>query len=198
MRMRVLSLIVTVGIGAAPVLPGQQPQPQPRGRQPTDLVAMQCGSVTAGRAQAAPAAQGPVRGRFGDTLRARPTGRAERPDRTMETMGSMAQFLPAVILQRQERLKLTAVQTTRLQALQTQARGDCAHHMQLAIAAQQAGNQILGAATPDLAAYAAKLKEASAHTVEAQVAMAKGAVEARKVLTAGQRQAIQSRMQARR
>ncbi len=196
--MRVLSLIVTVGIGAAPALPGQQPKPQSRGRQPTDLVAMQCGSVTTGRAQAAPAAQGGVRGRFGDTPRARTTGRAERPDRTMETMGPIAQFLPGVILQRQERLKLNPVQTTRLEALQKQARGDCVHHMQLAIAAQRAGRQLLGAATPDFAAYAAKLKEVSAHTIEAQLAMAKGAVEARKVLTAGQRQTIQTPMQARR
>jgi Spy/CpxP family protein refolding chaperone len=116
----------------------------------------------------------------------------------MEMMGGTGQFLPSVLLQRQERLKLSAAQIAGLQSIQTQAQADCARHVRLAMPAQRAANQMLEATAPDFAAYAAKLKEASAHTVEAQLAMAKSAVAARKVLTNGQRQTITSRLQARR
>jgi Spy/CpxP family protein refolding chaperone len=116
----------------------------------------------------------------------------------METMGAAGQFLPSVLLQRQERLKLSAAQIASLQAIQKQAQADCARHVHLAMPAQQAANQLLEAAAPDFAAYTAKLREASAHTVEARLAMAKSAVAARKVLTNGQRQTITSRLQARR
>ena len=125
-------------------------------------------------------------------------GRGERPALTMETMGSAGQFLPSVLLQRQERLKLSAAQIAGLQSIQKQAQADCARHVHLAMPAQQAANRLLEATAPDFAAYAAKLKEASAHTVEAQLVMAKSAVAARKVLTNGQRQMINTRLQARR
>ena len=196
MRLRMLSLIAIVGFGPWPLM-GQQPQAPARGRQ-VDPVALQCGAATQPRVQARPAAQGPVRGRFGDTLRAGRMGRGEKPALTMETMGATSQFLPSVLLLRQDRLKLSAAQIAGLQALQKQAQADCAHHVQLAMAAQRASNQLLEATAPDFAAYAAKLKEASAHTVEAQVVMAKSAVAARKVLTNGQRQTISSRLQPRR
>ena len=197
MRMRMFSLIAIIGFGSSP-LAGQQSQPQPRGRQGTDPVTMQCGAAAQPRVQARPAAQGPVRGRFGDTLRAGRMNRGERPDLTMQTMGATGQFLPSVLLQRQERLKLSAAQIAGLQSLQKQAQADCARHVQLANATQRAANQLLEATAPDFAAYAAKLRETSAHTVEAQVAMAKSAVAARKVLTNGQRQTITARLQARR
>ena len=45
--------------------------------------------------------------------------------------------------------------------------------------AHQAANQLLEPAAPDFGAYSAKLKEATAHMVEAHVAMAKSAVAAR-------------------
>lgn len=190
MRMRMLSLIATVGFGAASPLPGQ------RGRQALDPVAMQCGAVTEPRIQAKPASPGAVRGRFGDTLRA--GRRTERPVRTLETKGIVGQFSPGTILHRNDKLKLSAAQTTQLVALQKQARPDCARHVQLAMTAQQTANQLLEATAPDFAAYAAKLKEASAHTVEAQLVNAKAAVAARKVLSTGQRQTIEGRLQARR
>jgi Spy/CpxP family protein refolding chaperone len=47
----------------------------------------------------------------------------------------------------------------------------------------QAANQMLEAASPDLAAYGAKVKEAAQHMAEGHIAMAKAAVEARTVLT---------------
>jgi Spy/CpxP family protein refolding chaperone len=194
MLTRMLSLIVMVAFSAAS-LPGQQPQSQAMGgRKDPDPVALQCGVATAPRVQARPAARGAGKGRSGDALRAGRGSMAERPDRTMETIGSIAQFLPGVLLQHQERLKLSDVQTARLQALQKQAQADCAQHVRLAMPAQRTAIQLLEATAPDFAAYAAKLKEASAHTVEAQLAMAKALVAARKVLTNAQRQTITSRL----
>jgi len=194
MLTRMLSLIVMVGFTAVSPLAGQQPQSQAAGdRKDPDPIALQCG-VAAPRVPARTAARGGERGRSGDTSRPGRGSLAERPDRTMETMGSIAQFLPGVLLQHQERLKLNDVQTARLQALQKQAQADCAQHVRLAMPAQRTAIQLLEATPPDFAAYAAKLKEASAHTVEAELAMAKALVAARKVLTNAQRQTITSRL----
>lgn len=124
--------------------------------------------------------------------------RGERPDLSMAAIGATGQFLPSVLLQRQEKLKLSATQVTALQAIQRQAQADCGRHVQIAMATQRAANQLLEATSPDFASYAVKSREASAHTVEGQVAMAKSAVAARKVLTSVQRQTILNRLQSRR
>jgi Spy/CpxP family protein refolding chaperone len=104
-------------------------------------------------------------------------------------------YSPAMLLKHKQDLGLSGEQVSRLEQLQKEAQPACMQHMQVGVTAFQAANQMLDAAVPDFAAYSAKLKEASAHMVEGQVALAKAAVGARNVLTAEQQQKLKQMMQ---
>jgi Spy/CpxP family protein refolding chaperone len=93
---------------------------------------------------------------------------------------------PAMLLQHRDELGLTSDQVQRLEALLRDARG--AGHMSGAMAAHRQAAELLQSERPDLAAYEAKLREASEHMVQAHTSMARTVVQARAVLTPEQRE----------
>jgi Spy/CpxP family protein refolding chaperone len=93
---------------------------------------------------------------------------------------------PAVLLQHRDQLGLSADQVQRLEALRADAPG--AGHMSGAMAAHRQAAELLQSERPDLAAYEAKLREASEHMIQAHSTMARSVVQARAILTPEQRQ----------
>lgn len=183
MRMHRLTLTSALTIAVGSPLFAQQPQHQ---HQPTpasrgDMPAMHCGGGMA--------MMHGMSGQHEMMMRADST-RGGMMSGMMDMMGPPG---PAVILGHKTQLGLSAAQVTRLEALQKGAQPACAEHMRLGMAAMQDANRLLDAAIPDWSAYAAKLKEATAHMAEGHVAMARAAVAAREVLTAAQRQTLKDR-----
>lgn len=107
----------------------------------------------------------------------------------MDMGGMMMMGVPDadMILHMKAPLALTAAQVKRLEAIRTQARQAAKPHMDAAMAAHRAANAMLEASSPDYARFQAKLREAAEQMVRAHVEMAKGAVQARAVLTPEQR-----------
>jgi Spy/CpxP family protein refolding chaperone len=162
-----LALTVAVALAVAPPIPAQQ-HPHASGPMP-QMAAMHCGAGMHGMMQ------------------------GMRMDSTMsKNMHMMGPPAPGMILNHRQQLGLNADQVGRLEALQKQAATTCTEQMRLAMAAHRAANQLLESPAPDYAAYTAKLKEATAHMVEGQVAMAKAAVTARTVLTPEQQQTLKN------
>ncbi|HUG40870.1 MAG TPA: Spy/CpxP family protein refolding chaperone [Longimicrobiales bacterium] len=94
---------------------------------------------------------------------------------------------PQMLLQHREALGLSADQMSRLEALQVRARETAMPHMQPAMQTHMAAAELLKGDAPDFQGYEASLREAADHMVRAHVAMARVAVDARRVLTPEQR-----------
>jgi Spy/CpxP family protein refolding chaperone len=122
----------------------------------------------------------------------------------MQGMGGMGDCMAmmggpsaAMILMHHQDLALTDGQVQRLRTLAARDSTTATPHMRAAMAAHASAAAILRAASPDFAAYEARLRDAANHAIEGHVAMARTAVEARNVLTAEQRtrlQALHARM----
>lgn len=97
---------------------------------------------------------------------------------------------PQMLLQHREALGLSADQVSRLEALQVRARETAMPHMQPAMQTHTAAAELLKADAPDFQGFEAKLREAADHMVRAHVAMARVAVDARRVLTPEQRDGL--------
>ena len=179
MRFQRLALAVSTALAVTSPTLAQQHQHPPGQAKRADM-AMHCGAGMA-MMHGMAGAQHDMRGARADSMR-------------HEMMDMMGPPTPAMILSHKAQLGLSADQVSRLEALQKEAEPACTEHMRLGMTTLQAANQLLEAATPDYTAYSAKLKEASAHMVEAHVEMAKAAVGARNVLTTAQRQTLKDRM----
>jgi uncharacterized membrane protein len=112
-------------------------------------------------------------------------------------MGMMATGgpAPAMILRMGDALSLTEQQRTRLQAIQTEYSNAVQPLMAAVMQAHQNAAMALEGDSPDLAAYERALREGTGPMVEAHVAMARAAAEARDVLTEAQREQLQGGMQ---
>ncbi len=111
-------------------------------------------------------------------------------DQAQMCMAMMGGASPAVLLQHREALGLSQSQVQRLERLQNEVRMSVMPHMQPGMQAHAAAAEVLKADTPDFAAYEARLREAADHMVRTHVALARVGVEARKVLTAEQRNRV--------
>lgn len=101
---------------------------------------------------------------------------------------------PGMLLRVKGTLDLTDAQVSRLEALQQKLSQEHEQHETAAGEAQRAAAEALSAEQPDLAAFQARLQEAAGHRVQAHVAAARAAVEARAVLTDEQRAKLHSGM----
>jgi Spy/CpxP family protein refolding chaperone len=90
---------------------------------------------------------------------------------------------PAMILRMGDALNLTDEQRVRLQAIQGEYSGSVEPLMAAVMRAHQEAAAALAGDPPDIEAYERALREANDRMVEAHVAMARAAVEARAVLT---------------
>ena len=103
-------------------------------------------------------------------------------------MGMMGGPPPAMLLQHQDELGLSADQVTRLESLKDAA-GPGTHMAAVKSAHSRAAEAIEGA-EPDWTAYETALRDAAEHMVQAHTAMARAAVSARDVLTPAQREQL--------
>lgn len=101
---------------------------------------------------------------------------------------------PGMLLRLKGTLQLTDAQVSRLETLQQELSQEHEQHEKAAGEAQRAAAAALSAEQPDLAAFQAKLQEAAGHGVQAHVAAARAAVEARAVLTDEQRARLRTGM----
>lgn len=108
------------------------------------------------------------------------------PAPQMGMMGMMAGS-PAMILRLRGPLGLSAEQVQRLEAIEQRTGPLHEQHMQAAMRAMGEAEALLESDSPDLARSEAKLREAAEHHVQAHLAMVRASVEARGVLTPGQR-----------
>jgi hypothetical protein len=173
MHMRRFAFAIVLTFGTAAALQAQQHQHGARGQ---DMTAMHCG-----------AGMGAMHGMS--------AGQQQMPAGQHNMMEMMGPPTPAMILHHKQELGLSAQQVARLETLQKEAEPSCTRHMQLAMTAHKAANELLAAAAPDFAAFAAKLKESTAHMVEGHVALARAAVAARDVLSLEQRQTLENLME---
>lgn len=95
---------------------------------------------------------------------------------------------PAMVLQHQDDLGLSADQVSRLEALKEEA-GSGAHMTEVMAAHTRAAEALEGDA-PDWTAYETALRAAADHMVQAHTAMAKAAVAADDLLTPAQREQL--------
>ena len=118
-------------------------------------------------------------------------------------MGQMMQMMSeatsgpgaAMILRMGEALDLTDEQRTQLQAMQTEDSDSAEPFMAAIMEAHQNAAAAVEGDSPDFGAYERALRQAAARMVQVHVAMARGAVEARDVLTEEQRQQLMQMMQ---
>lgn len=101
---------------------------------------------------------------------------------------------PAMLLRVQKALGLSPAQVAQIRQLQQQSANATREHMREAMEAHQHAEQLLRSDAPDMTALEAAAKLAAEHTALAHVAMIRAGVEARKVLTAEQRQKLQTGM----
>jgi hypothetical protein len=175
MRVNPITLTIAVVLGAASPVMAQQHHPAGTGMPGHNMALMHCGGAMTTGEHAMP-------GRHGE-------GGMQG---MMEMMGPPG---PALLLHHKEQLGLDATQVTRLETLHKEAQPACVRHLQLATTAHREANQLLDGATPDFAAYTARLKEATAHLVEGHLVMAKAAVAARDILAAAQRERLKKLME---
>ena len=99
---------------------------------------------------------------------------------------------PTMLIHHAQDLALTPDQVTKVTALVTASTADCQNHLKAAMDAHQSAFELLGApsSSPDLAAYEAKLREATTHVLQAHIGVVKAGQEARALLTAEQLQKL--------
>lgn len=102
-------------------------------------------------------------------------------------MGMGSAMGPGMILSLAEPLGLSEDQVDRIQTIRDDAMPAMQTQMQQAMERATAAATLLEGATTDVDAYAAALREAADHAVQARVAMARAWVQARQVLTPEQR-----------
>jgi len=121
-----------------------------------------------------------------------------------EMMGMMGQGMgmmatggpgPAMILRMGDALNLTDEQRSRLEAIQTEYSDSVEPLMSGAREAHQNAAAALEGDSPDIEAYDRALREGADQMVQAHVAMARAAAEARDVLTEEQREGLDGGMQ---
>lgn len=105
----------------------------------------------------------------------------------MQMMPGMMMASPAMILRLREPLGLTDEQVRRLEEIQARTHDEHQRHMQAGMQSMREAAGILEADSPDLARYEVLFREGAGHHVPAHLAMARGIVEARAVLTPEQR-----------
>ena len=111
-------------------------------------------------------------------------------DQAQMCMAMMGGASPAMLLQHRDALGLSQSQVQRLERLQNEVQTSVMPHMRPGMQAHAAAAEVLKADTPDFAAYEARLREGADHMVRTHVALARVGVEARKVLTAEQRNRV--------
>jgi len=99
---------------------------------------------------------------------------------------------PATSLRMGEALELTDDQTTRLQGIQGRYTDAARMPMQSVMEAHGRAAAALQGDSPDFEAYESALRDGAARMVEAHVAMARAAAEARTVLTEEQRARLEN------
>ncbi len=99
---------------------------------------------------------------------------------------------PATILRMGEALELTDEQTTRLQGIQGRYTDAARMPMQSVMETHGRAAAALEGDSPDFEAYESALRDGAARMVEAHVAMARAAAEARTVLTEEQRARLEN------
>lgn len=99
---------------------------------------------------------------------------------------------PTMLIHHAQDLSLTQDQISKVTALVTASTADCQTHMKAAMESHRSAFELLGApnSTPDLAAYEAKLREATTHVLQAHMAVVKAGQEARALLTPEQAQKL--------
>lgn len=101
---------------------------------------------------------------------------------------------PAMILRMGNALALTDKQRSQLEAIRDEHQADATPMMSDMRSAQREAMDALAGDSPDLEAYEAALRAGANRMIEAHVAMARAAVEARSVLTAEQRDQLEGGM----
>lgn len=104
-------------------------------------------------------------------------------------MGDMQHPLtPTMLIHHAKDLELSQDQVAKVTALATSSKSECETHMKAAMDAHRAATALLGgpAATPDLAAYEGRLREATTHVLQAHVGVVRAGQQARALLTPAQ------------
>lgn len=99
---------------------------------------------------------------------------------------------PMTLLRMRDTLSLTDEQVGQLEAIQQDFQTTIQAHMTAAMASHQAANEALSRESPDFDAYQQSLQAAANTMVQAHVAMARAAAEAREVLTPEQREQLRT------
>lgn len=104
--------------------------------------------------------------------------------------GMMDMDCPCLPLRLRGSLGLTEDQVRRIEEIKQRTEKEQAEHTGLAMEAQRVAMAALHAQNPNLQEYEARLREASNHRVEAQLALARGSIQAREILTVAQREKL--------
>jgi len=110
--------------------------------------------------------------------------------------GMMDMDCPCLPLRLRGSLGLSEDQVQRIEDIEERSGKEQAEHTGLATEAQRAAMAALHAQNPNLQEYEARLREAASHGVEAQLALARGSIRAREILTAAQREQLRSAVEA--
>jgi Spy/CpxP family protein refolding chaperone len=102
---------------------------------------------------------------------------------------------PAMILRMGDTLELTPQQRTQLEAIRSEYSDSVQPGMAVMMEAHRTASAALQGDSPDFDAYEEALQEGADRMVQAHVAMARAAAEARNVLTEEQREALGGGMQ---
>ena len=102
---------------------------------------------------------------------------------------------PAMILRMGDTLELTPQQRTRLEAIQSEYSDSVQPGMAAMMETHRTASAALQGDSPDFGAYEEALQEGAGRMVQAHVAMARAAAEARNVLTQEQREGLEDSMQ---
>lgn len=97
---------------------------------------------------------------------------------------------PEIVLRLKTLLDLTDSQVTQLETLRDSASSTMRQHMMQGMQVVQSASKLLAGDSPDLDAYEAQLREAAKHIILAHTAMARAVVDARRLLTAQQRERL--------
>jgi len=111
-------------------------------------------------------------------------------DHMQRCMDMMTGTSPGMLLQHRQDLSLTDDQVRRLETIRSRTDQAAMTHMRPAMDAVAAAETQLNSNAPNFQAYETRLRQAADHMVQAHVALARGAVEARQVLTSDQRSRI--------
>lgn len=95
-------------------------------------------------------------------------------------------YMPKMIIQHGDMLKLTADQIAKLESIQSSHMKDCEQSKAAMKAADEAAAKLLEDASPDLAQYEARLRESSEHKLKCRLGMVVAGQTAKALLTAEQ------------